>query len=79
MFPELRIILETLFQESTIEGKYPSPESFVIDKPEYRAAAMRPGGWANANLRTQFLKILRRAGVDAANCRNWRKRFERNL
>ena len=63
LFPELRTILETLFQESTIDGKYPSPESFVIDKPEYRAAAMRPGGWANANLRTQLLKIMRRAGV----------------
>jgi len=24
---------------------------------------MRPGGWANANLRTQLLKIMRRAGV----------------
>ena len=63
LFPELRTILETLFQESTIDGKYPSPESFVIDKPEYRSAAMRPGGWANANLRTQLLKIMRRAGV----------------
>lgn len=63
LFPELRGILETLFEEATIEGKYPSPESYVIDKPAYREAAMRPGGWANANLRTQFLKILRRAGV----------------
>ena len=42
---------------------YPPAESYVIDKPTYRAAAMQPGGWANANLRTQFLKILRRAGV----------------
>ena len=63
LFPELRAILEELFEESTIDGKYPSPDSFVIDKPAYRAAAMQPGGWANANLRTQFLKILRRAGV----------------
>ena len=63
LFPELRTILEALFEEATIDGKYPSPESFVIDKPAYREAAMRPGGWANANLRTQFLKILRRAGV----------------
>ncbi len=63
LFPELRTILEELFEESTIDGKYPSPESFVVDKPAYRAAAMQPGGWANANLRTQFLKILRRAGV----------------
>ena len=63
LFPELRTILEDLFEAYTIDGKYPPPESYVIDKPEYRAAAMRPGGWANANLRTQFLKILRRAGV----------------
>ena len=63
LFPELRTILEELFEAYTIDGKYPPPESYVIDKPEYRAAAMRPGGWANANLRTQFLKILRRAGV----------------
>ena len=63
LFPELRTILEELFEESTIDGKYPSPESFVVDKPTYRAAAMQAGGWANANLRTQFLKILRRAGV----------------
>ncbi len=63
LFPELREILETLFDEATIDGKYPSADSYVIDKPAYREAAKRPGGWANANLRTQFLKILRRAGV----------------
>jgi len=34
----------------------PKDAEYVIDKPEYRAAAMRPGGWANANLRTQLLK-----------------------
>jgi len=63
LFPELRTILEKLFEEATVDGKYPSPESFAIDKPAYRAAAMREGGWANSNLRTQFVKILRRAGV----------------
>ena len=63
LFPVLRTILEQLLEELTIDGRYPSPESFVVNKPEYRAAAMRPGGWANANLRTQFLKILRKAGV----------------
>lgn len=63
LFPELRSILEELFKESTIDGKYPSPESFVIDKPAYRAAANTERGWANANLRTQFLKILTRARV----------------
>jgi integrase len=63
LFPELRSILEELFEASTKEGKYPSPESYVIDKPAYRKAANTDRGWANANLRTQFLKILRRAGV----------------
>lgn len=63
LFPDLREILETLFDEATKDGKYPPSDSFVIDKPAYRDAAMRPGGWANANLRTQLLKILRRAGV----------------
>ncbi len=63
LFLELRAILERAFQETTVEGKYPSAENYVVDKPGYRAEAMRPGGWANANLRTQFLKILRRAGV----------------
>ena len=68
LFPELRTILEQLFMEQlfeelTIDGKYPSSESFVVNKPEYRAAAMCVGGWANANLRTQLIKILGRAGV----------------
>ncbi len=30
---------------------------------KYRKAAMGPGGWANANLRTTFEKIIRRAGL----------------
>ncbi len=70
LFPELRVILEELFAESTVDGKYPPPESYVIDKQAYRDTAMRPGGWANANLRTQFLKIMRRAGVAP-----WRRLF----
>jgi len=63
LFPELRPILEAAFKEATNGTTYPSAETFVVNKPGYRAAAMRPGGWANANLRTQFLKILTRAGV----------------
>jgi len=31
----------------------------------YRAASDRPGGWMNANMRTTFLKIVRRAGLQA--------------
>src|SRR5262249_8369862 len=31
---------------------------------EYRERATGPSGWRNANLRTQFERIIRRAGVD---------------
>ena len=37
---------------------------YVIDKPGYRAAAMTEKGWANSNLRTQFLKQLEKAEVE---------------
>ncbi len=64
IFAELRPFLDAAFEEASTGGKYPSPEAFVVDKQAYRDAAMRPGGWANANLRTQFCKILKRAGVE---------------
>lgn len=67
IFADLRPWLEAAWNAASDGTKYPSPESYVIDKPAYRAAAMREGGWANANLRTQFLKILKRAGVPAWN------------
>ena len=57
LFPELLKILSEAYEIA------PDGAEFVVDKPGYRAAAMRPGGWASANLRTQFLKILVRAGV----------------
>jgi hypothetical protein len=64
MFPELAPLLEKLFAEATQTlGHHPSREDYVIGKDAYRKAAMRTGGWANSNLRTQFLKLLRRAGV----------------
>jgi hypothetical protein len=37
---------------------------------DYREAAMEPDGSANENLRTQFLKIIRRAGL-----RSWPRLF----
>lgn len=70
LFGELRPHLEAAFRLATVNGQYPSPDTFVIDKPAYRAAAMRPGGWANANLRTQFMKILDRAKVPT-----WKRLF----
>jgi len=63
LFEELRPILQTLLDIATVDGVRPAPEAFVIDKPGYRAAANTTRGWANANLRTQFLKILQRAEV----------------
>lgn len=44
IFTELRPFLERAFEEATIDGKYPSPEAFVINKQAYRDAAMSPGG-----------------------------------
>lgn len=41
----------------------PEDATYVIAKQAYRDAAIRPGGWANANLRTQLLKRLDQAGV----------------
>lgn len=35
---------------------------YVIGR-NYRAAALGPNGWQNCNLRTQFLRLLKRAGV----------------
>ena len=64
LFTELLPYLETAWNEATDGTQYPSPESYVVDKPAYRAAAMRAGGWANANLRSQLLKIVKRAGVE---------------
>jgi integrase len=63
LFPELRTIMERAFNEASERGTYPSPDSFVVNKPAYREAAMTERGWANSNLRTQFLKIVRRAGI----------------
>ena len=70
IFAELRPHLEAAFKAATVDAKYPSPESYVVSKQAYRDAAMRPGGWANANLRTQLLKILKRAGVEP-----WKRLF----
>lgn len=64
IFVELRPYLEAAFKAASAAGQYPSPESYVVDKQAYRDAAMTENGWANANLRTQFAKILKRAGVD---------------
>jgi hypothetical protein len=38
--------------------------STFVFPPEYRKRAHGPGRWVNANLRTTFEKVIRRAGVD---------------
>ncbi len=59
MFPELRPELETAWDLAS-EGAV-----YVVDADNYRAAAQSSSGWRNANLRTQFGRILKRAGVEA--------------
>ena len=34
----------------------------------YLTAAQGPGGWRNCNLRTQFIRILKRAGLAPGPC-----------
>jgi hypothetical protein len=56
LFPELRTILgEALYLAS--DGA-----EYVVDE-RFRKPAMGPGGWMNANLRTHFERIVKRAGL----------------
>lgn len=57
IFPALRPFLESAWDEAPDGAEYVIPE-------EYRRRAMGPGGWGNANLRTTFEKIVRRAGLE---------------
>jgi integrase len=57
LFAELRTILEEAFEV------FGGTSEFVVDADEYRQAAQTNAGWKNANLRTQFLKLLAKAGV----------------
>ena len=57
IFPELMPYLQAAWDRA------PEGAEFVIDKPAYRAAADTSEGWKNCNLRTQFLKMLAKAGV----------------
>lgn len=53
LFPEVLDVLKRLKHTS----------DYVIDLPDLRAAADRPTGWANANLRTHLLKRMKAAGI----------------
>lgn len=53
LFPEVREAIQNLRRI----------DEYVIDKPAYRKSADTAKGWANANLRTHFLKRLKEADV----------------
>ena len=57
LFPELRPYLEEVWEQAE-----PGSEHVIT---RYQEAAQRtPAGWINCNLRTQFHRIIRRAGFD---------------
>lgn len=56
LFPELEEHLRTSDERAK------TGEVYVVDE-RFRKAAMGVGGWANANLRTTFEKIIKRAGL----------------
>ena len=58
LFPELHAVLSEAF-EAAADGAV-----YVVASDTYRKAADTPGGWRNCNLRTQFERIIRRAGLE---------------
>lgn len=56
LFPELRAILDEAWEAA------PEGAEYVVGG-DYRQAAMSPNGWLNCNLRTQFGRLLTRAGL----------------
>jgi integrase len=58
IFPELRTVLDEAYAARKSET-----ERYVVDKPAYRLAANTGVGWRNCNLRTKFLKRLKKANV----------------
>jgi len=64
IFPELRPFLEESFDLA------PEGAVYVVNE-RFREAAQGPGGWASANLRTTFTKIVKRAGLNP-----WPKLFQ---
>ena len=57
LFTLIRPHLEAAFDQAT-EG------SIFVFPEEYRVRATGPGGWAGANMRTTFAKIVRKAGIE---------------
>ena len=56
LFSELRPILEEAFEIA------PDGAEYVVGG-EYRKSSLTASGWRNCNLRTQFLRIVKRAGL----------------
>jgi integrase len=56
LFPELKPILLRAFELA------PSGADYVVHA-DYRQAALTSSGWRNCNLRTQFERIVKRAGL----------------
>jgi integrase len=57
LFPLLRPYLEAAFEEAPEGSTYIFPD-------DWRERALGDDGWAGANMRTTFAKIVRRAGVE---------------
>ena len=57
LFPEIRKFLDEVFELAADGAEFVFPE-------EFRRRSHGPGGWKNANFRTSFEKIIRRAGLE---------------
>ncbi len=58
LFPELAAVLTEAFEAA------PEGAVYVVADNTYREAADTPGGWRNCNMRTQFGRIIERAGLE---------------
>ncbi len=56
LYPELRAELDTAYAAA------PEGAEYIVDST-YRAKANTAGGWRNCNMRTQFERIIKRAGL----------------
>ena len=58
LFPELASVLTDAFEAA------PEGAVYVVGNDGYRKAADTPSGWRNCNMRTQFGRIIQRAGLE---------------
>ena len=56
LFPELQDVLEEAFEMA-------EPGAVYVIEGRYREIANSPKGWKNANLRSQFKRLIKRAGL----------------